>query len=237
MTPIPPLSLPRRIVGAFSSPGAVGDSLATSPRWLWTTVLCMLLSCATSATFFLLPSGKKILLDEMRKSMPAQSGAATEENPIEKAWPMVVGFGIGGSLVVPPLLLLLCAAILWVVCTALLGSSLGYRHHFAIASHTYLIFIAGGILTTALFLARGSTDATVSLAAFAPSPSETSLLHRALSLFDFFRVWWIASTGVMAARAGRLGTGSVLAALFLVYLFLGGLAVAAQVLLSPGSTT
>ena len=84
-------------------------------------------------------------------------------------------------------------------------------------------------------LAKGSAQATLSLAAFAPRLDLGSPLYMTLALFDFFMLWYLVALGLMAAGAagaGRVRPGTAVGTLLAIYFALGGAGIAIKAALS-----
>ncbi|MBI2932126.1 MAG: hypothetical protein HYY16_10790, partial [Planctomycetes bacterium] len=115
------LSFPSRLTGVFAAPGAVGRSLASQPRWLGALLVCLILSVTSAAAVYLHPTGKKLILEEVRKNA---SPAGTKEGAsfFEEHYKTAAAFGIGGDVVGTTLVLLLSATLLWLTFTIIMGA-------------------------------------------------------------------------------------------------------------------
>jgi hypothetical protein len=231
-----PLSLPERLLGVFFSPGALGEELRERPRWTIPLLLATVLATGASSFLYFTPRGRALFLEEMRRNAQATGASAQGVEIIEKHYGVTAAAGTAGALCFTPLLLVAVAGVLMLVVTVFMGAELRFSHHLAIACHGYLIIAIGTAVNMGLILAKGSMRSSLSPAAFFPHLPMHSTVYVALALVDFFVVWWLLATGVMASRAGRVSTAGVIAALLAAYVIVVGVPTVAFAALSGGGS-
>ncbi len=119
----PPLPLPKRVVMAFASPGALGEHLARRPQWAGALVLCVILATTMTSVLYFSPAGKAMMMAEFRKAAQ-QSGQPLDM--FEEMYPVMAGFGVVSAVVVTPVMMLIIAGVLWIVLTAIMGAETGF---------------------------------------------------------------------------------------------------------------
>ncbi|MDT8435947.1 MAG: YIP1 family protein [Gemmatimonadota bacterium] len=212
----PPLpALPVRLVQVFTSPARLFDALAATPRWVGALVTVVALGLVVQA---LIPAD--MLRELMMAGLPRD---ATPEQIAAAERGVEIGMNVRwvGTVLFPPLLVLLAAGYVLLVWNTLLGGDAGFRPIFASASHAYVIWAFGGLLTLPLVLASGDPRTAFALHLLVPFLEPDGYAFRFLRGLNVFGLWTMIVLGVAVSRLyPRRSAGGAAAVLVLTYVLL-----------------
>ncbi len=224
-----PLSFGQRLIGMFTSPGQVFDSLRARPIFV-----DMLLFFTLVGALSYLPIHGVIQREAINQmveqiegndNIPAEKQAEIIDQQQEfMAGPMFMVSAIGGSLIIAPLMLLLWAFLIWMLYAFGSGADLSFRQSFAAVTHLSVLFLAAGLIKIPLILAKGSAQVATSLAIFSPDPDPRSVIYAFLNAFDVFTLAILAMLAMGMVRLARVTPAkswTMVAILFLIALGLG----------------
>jgi hypothetical protein len=211
----PSLPLYRRVIGIMVSPRAVFANLREHPRVLG--ALLLLVAVNLIATFFLLD----IIAQDQATAMESRPGMTEQQR--ETALKMVKitpVFAAAGNLVV----VFALAGLYLFLANIVLGGSTNYKTLLSAVSHIGLVAIPSSIVRVPLMLAKGTTQMTLSPAAFLPADGEKGFLFHLLSQLDIFSLWMIGlsalAVSVIAGVPTRKATITVCAMWAVLFLVL-----------------
>lgn len=213
------MSLWKRIYGViWGSPSGTMDYIVRRPDFLGAGALILGMNLAL--TLIQLPKIKEFTA-LMFQNLP--SGAKFSAQQMDVAVSAAVVSSLAGSVVLPPLLWLVMAALLKLF-NAFTGEKAGFKSLFAVTVFANLPVVLGGIIRTALVLtmpAQYITRVTISPALFLPPPDLIpGKLYTVLSQFDPFFIWSLVLTamgGSVAMKVPFWRTFIYVAALWLLY--------------------
>jgi hypothetical protein len=224
MEPVPaPMPLFKRIVGTFTSPRSVFESLRAHPRWLDVLLIGIILGVVLYVPMS--PIVEKMSLDKAVERLEKVQGMTAEqrERAIEgqRAFfqgPAFKALSIGGALVGPVVVLLFYALLFLLGYGFLFGGQLKFVQAFSAACHLNLIFTLAGLIKAPLILARKSMEVATSLALVLPDADSSSVIYGVLDMFDVFTLWGLFAMITGMAVMARVSTAK--SRLFGVILFL-----------------
>lgn len=213
------MSLWRRIYGViWGSPAGAMEYIARRPDFLGAGGLILGINLAL--TVIQLPKIKEFTLWTLQ-NLP--SGVKYSAAQMDVAVSAAVVASLAGSVVVPPLMWLVTAALLKLF-NAFSGERAEFKSLFAITVFANLPVVLDSIVKTVLVLvtpAQNMLRITISPALFLPPPDLLpGKMYTLLSHFDPFVVWSLVLTALGGSLAMRVSLGRVLfyvMALWLVY--------------------
>lgn len=226
------MSLLKKIYGViWGGPAGNLDYIAGRPDFLGAGALILGVNLALTA--IQLPKIKEFTAWTLQ-NLP--SGMKFTAQQMDVAVNAAVVSSLAGSVLIPPILWLVTAALLKLF-NAFTGEKAGFRSLFAVTVFANLPAMLGSIIKTALVLAtpaQNITRVTISPAFFLPPPDLVpGKLYTVLSQFDPFVIWSLALTalgGSLAMKVSFRRTFLYLAVLWLLYVagvtFLSGMSMA-----------
>jgi len=196
-----------RVFGVFFSPGQTFESIARRPTWLVPMALWLLVSAGVAAVIVPRMDFEKMVRDRMEKS----GRPVTDEQVqsiTERQKQFVPIFSYGGALLVPVLVALLTALILWGAFRAF-GWDATFRQSFGVTTHSFLPGVLGSLLLLVPLTRQEKVDPSAigdllrSNLGFLV-PRDSKFLHSLLSSIDVFSFWTIALLAIGFAAAARI---------------------------------
>jgi len=225
-----PMSFGQRLIGMFSSPGNVFESLRARPIFL-----DMLLFFTLVGALSYLPIHGVIQREaitnmveqiEGNDNIPAEKQAEIiEQQQAFMEGPMFMVSALGGSLIIAPMMLLLWAFLVWLLYAFGSGADLTFRQAFAAVAHLSILFLAAGLIKIPLILAKGSAQVATSLALVSPDPNPRSVIYAFLNSFDIFSLGILAVMAMGMVRLARVSPAKSWTMVTVLFLIGLGLAV------------
>lgn len=203
------MSLPRRIIGVFVSPRQVFEYLRERPRLLGALVVLIVVTLI--AVFPILD----LMVQDQRAAMN-DKGTMTEEQITKAEQAMRVTTPIFAALG-NAFIVFVLAAIYLFIANILLGGSTTYKHLLAGVAHIAMINIPAAIIRVPIMLAKGSSEVTLSPAAFLPLEQEKTFLYYLLSQFDIFYLWMIGLSAVAISVLASVPTRKAVTAVVIMW--------------------
>jgi hypothetical protein len=212
-----------RVFGVFFSPGKTFEAIARRPTWLAPLALWLLVSLAISAVLVPRMDFEKMVRDRMEKG----GRTVTDEQVqsiTERQKPIVSVISYASALILPALVALLTAVILWGAFRAF-GWDATFRQSFGATTHAFLPGVLGSILLLVPLMRQEKVDPSAigdllrSNLGFLV-PRDSKFLHSLLSSIDVFSFWTIALLAIGFAAAARIRKGpaaGLIIALWAVY--------------------
>ena len=207
--PAEPLSFGQRLIGMFSSPGKVFESLRARPVFL-----DMLLFFTLVGALSYLPIHSVIQREAVSQMVEQIEGndnipAEKQEEVIDQQrafmeGPMFMVSALVGSLLIAPLMLLLWGFLVWLLYAFGSGADLTFRQAFAAVTHLSVLFLAAGMIKIPLILAKGSAQVATSLALLSPDSNPRSVIYAFLNSFDIFTIAILAVMAMGMVRLARV---------------------------------
>lgn len=198
------LSLRRRIIGVFISPGKVFRSLKVEPK-VWGVLLlgALVVGSANAAV----PTE---LWEQLVRSQLLEAGQELPADLTNRARFARWG-GVVGSALVWPIVSFIIAGIYSLAFLVGLGYRGSYRQYLAITAHTMLIGAAGSVVLVPLRILTQDVQLMLTLGAFLPQGGE-GLVVRSLGYLDLFNLWGSALVGLGASvMDGNRSSGTSIA--------------------------
>jgi len=187
----PALGFGGKLINIFTSPSKTFKELDQRPTWLAPLlIVIVLVVLSTQITF---PIIMKAQMETLRSNpnIPAERMQAIEEQFTNNAntqravstAAQIIGF---------PIVMLLMALVFYFVGTAILGGDSSFKKVFSVLVWANCISIIASIVMTALVIAKGNMNVSLSPALLLSPEAMGTKLHTFLSKFDFFTIWFLA---------------------------------------------
>lgn len=212
-----------RIPGVFFAPGKTFEAIARRPTWILPVLLWLAASLGVSAV--LLP---RMDFEKMTRERFEKSGRTVPDEQlqtiVERQKQFAPIFGYAGAALVPFVVTLLTAVILWGAFRAF-GWDTTFPQSLGATAHAYLPSVLGALLLLPL-VARQETVDPAAMGDLLRSnlgflvPRDQKVLHALLSSIDLFAFWSLALFVIGFAAAAKIRKGpaaGVILALWAVY--------------------
>ncbi len=196
----PALGFGGKLVNIFADPLRTFQELNQKPTWIAPLIILVILIAVTTQISFPIIMDSQLERLKSNPNIPPEQMQVIETQMTERAG-MQRGFALIGQIIFVPLVMLILAGIFYLVGTVMLGGDSTYKKVLAVVSWSSCISMIGVIVTTALILAKGSMEISLSPALLLSGDSVGTKLHTFLSKFDFFTIWYLA---VFAAGFGYI---------------------------------
>ncbi len=231
--PAEKLNFIERIIGIFTKPTQVFEYLRLKPDILTPIIITIIISLITSFLVYDIAINEQIVKYEQNDRIPdEQKERIIEGIEASKSGPRRIiyttVFPILGVLVI----FLVVSAIFLLIGNVLLGGKASFKKVLSVYGYSYLIVaLLGTIIKLPLMLSKQTMKIDLSPAVFLGGTAEGTALHRFISSFDVFNIWYLIVFGIGMAIIYRFsqlkGVVSVLIA-WLIYVvifkvLLGGL--------------
>jgi hypothetical protein len=204
-----PMSFTQRLVGMFTSPVKVFESLRANPAFFG-----MLLFFTLVGAVSYLPIHKVIQREAVTNMVEQVEGndnipADKKEEVLEQQRSFMEGPGflfaaLGGSLVFAPLMMFFWGFLVWLLYGFSSGGDITFKHALAAVCHLGILFLAAGLIKIPLILAKGSAQVATSLALLSPDPDPHSVLYAFLDSFDLFTFAILAVLATGMVKLARI---------------------------------
>jgi hypothetical protein len=215
-----------RATNVFMSPGELYAEVAQTPpqtsSWLIPMILAMVLSAVFTYVIFSNPAWRHQMMDPRIAEMQEQvtQGKMTQEqfdraSEFMESSNVILYSGLIGSLVAPPIILLLAALVLWLVLKFMLKSSADYKKAMELYGLATLVGLLGVIISLILIHVFDSVHATASgallvLNSFDPK----NFAHKLFASLTVFGIWQTAVVGIGLGKISGKPQGTGLGVAF-----------------------
>ena len=213
-----------RLIAVLVSPARTFESIAARPTWVAPLIVLMVLSTAAYALAW-----QRVDVDQMKRETSAameRRGQPANEEQLEQIAGVQKGFGMGCSVVIPPIAYLLSALVL-MAGFKLAGGEIGFKTSFSVTLHGMMPWAIAALLLLPVVLAQEAVDFKAlqaqtllasSAAAFLPADASPVLVALVGSI-DVFSFWSIALLIIGFAIAARVSRGPAATTVILAWLF------------------
>ena len=211
-----------RLVGVLTSPRATYAQVAARPRWLGAMAVVLVVSIATTLTFFSTNIGRQALLDQQIRSVESfgQKVGDLQYQRLEQMASYSAYFVAAAQLAGLPLMALVVTAIVRAGSSVVLDGDATFSQVFAVVTHSGVIVALQHLFVLPLDYARESLSSPTNLAVFLPFLDDTTFFARLLGAIDLFVIWWTVSLAIGLAVVYRRRTAPIAAASFAMYIAL-----------------
>jgi hypothetical protein len=210
-TTSPSLSFGERLIGVFTSPRRVFESLRQHPKWMDMLLLYLVLSTAMFIPMQPVIKAETIQqgIDQIDRSEMSeeQKTEAKQRQAGMMDKMMSVPVGLGMSLIFTPLIFLFWALIVWMGYGFMAGGQLSFGQAFAATCHVALIFLLAGLVKLPLVLMKKTVHVATSLALVLPDADPRSVPFAALNTLDIFTIWAFIVLAIGMVPLARISTG------------------------------
>lgn len=205
-----------RLIAVLVSPSRTFESIAARPTWAVAMIVLVVLSAASGVLAWQRVDAEQ-MAQGTREAMIKQGQEPSAEQ-LERIAGFQRGFGLGCSVVIPPVAYLLSALVL-MAALKLAGGEIGFPASLAVTLHGMMPWAVAALLTVPVVLAQQSIDFHLlqagillasSAAAFVP-PDTNPVLLAVLSSLDVFSFWTIALLTIGFAIVAKVSRGKAAA--------------------------
>ncbi len=213
-----PLSLPARVVGVLTSPGATFKAVMAHPRWLGILILTAVIAAVFSALPMTTEGGQQAAIDASVKMIESFGIRMPDEAyaKLQQEAPRMAYTTARNVLIFAPLVGVILSAILFGI-SKLMSTGATFKQVFSVWLHAGVVGSVGQIFTGSLNYFRESVSSATNLAIMLPMLEEGSFLARLAGMVDLFWIWWLSVLSIGLAVAFKKRTTSVAAVLFAIY--------------------
>jgi hypothetical protein len=210
--------LAARLVGVLFTPRETYRAVAARPRSLGVLAVVALIMIGCQIAFMSTEVGRTLILDQQVEAMESFGMTVTDQMYAQMETQMERSKYINPfiTLAFVPVINAICAGLLLVIFSMLLGGDGTFKQLFAIVAHSSIIISLQQLFSTPLSYASGEL-AGANLGVFVPMLEETSFTVRFLGAIDLFYVWWLVSLAIGVGVLYRRRTGPVATGLLSVY--------------------
>jgi len=179
-----------RAIRVLFAPTRVFSELERRPQWLVPVIICVLVAILSS--IILIPS---VILPHQRELLEERG---LTEQQMEAARPWLEGgrtmiIAVITSVVGTPIVLLIVAGVLHLVCSLLLGGQSNFLRTFSVASFAWMVSLPESIVKVPLALASKSAEVQTSLGLLMARDQSAGFGYRFVQSFlshiDVFSLW------------------------------------------------
>jgi hypothetical protein len=207
-----PMTFAQRLIGMFTSPVKVFESLRANPA-----VLGMLAFFTLSSMVAYLPIHSIIQRESINQMVEQIEGndnipAEKKEEIIDQQksfmeGPFFMVSALVGSLIMIPIMLVLWGFLTWALYGFGSGGDINFKQALSAVSHVSVIFVAASLIKIPMILMKGSPHVATSLALLSPDPNPRSVIYNFLDSFDIFSILALAILANGMAKLARISTG------------------------------
>jgi hypothetical protein len=204
----PPMSEAGRITGVYLDPKPAFADIAARPRWYVPLILMVVAAIAFTYCYTTHIGWRNYIAKTMENNSRAQNLSAEQrETQINTGAKIAPIFGYAGSLIGIPVVALVIAGVLLLMCK-MMGASLQFKQMFAITSYAMLPGLISSILAIIVMFLKNPDDFNLQNplffnigAALEPPPNTGKFLYSLASSIDLFTFWSILllATGISVA--------------------------------------
>jgi Yip1 domain len=201
----PPLSELGRITGVYLEPKKAFADIAARPRW-YVPLILLVLAALAFTYFYTTHVGWEHYIRQSMENNPRLQNLSNEQRETQIAagakFAPIIGYV--GSLIGIPLVALIMAAVLLLMCK-MIGASLGFKQMFAISSYAMLPGLISSILAIIVMFLKDPEQFNLQNPLFfnlgallEPPPGTGKFLYSLATSIDLFTFWTILllATGI-----------------------------------------
>lgn len=212
-----------RLIAVLVSPVRTFESIAVRPTWAAPLIVLMILGTAVGVLAW-----QRVDVDQIKRQTSEameRQGQQPGDEQLDQIAGVQKGFGMGCSVIIPPVAYLLSALVLWGAFRAA-GGEIGFKTSFSVTLHGMMPWAIAALLTVPVVLAQDAIDVRAlqgqtllasSAAAFLPADASPVLVALVGSI-DVFSFWTIALLTVGFAIAARVSRSKAATTVVLVWL-------------------
>ncbi len=214
-----PSSFLNRAANVFMAPGELYAEVATvkeqTTSWVIPMILAIVVALLSVMTVYTNPSFKQQLLEAQRQALQqkVENGEMTEaqraraEEFLESS-SMSFYFGVGASVIGPPIVLFCAALGIWLFAKLALKATAGYQKWLELYGLASLIGVVGTVISLITMHLFDSIHATASGSLLLSTFNPAEFSHRLLAAITLFGIWQTAVVGIGVAKIAGKPTGT-----------------------------
>ncbi len=219
---VPRLSLPARLIGVLTSPGATFRSVVAHPAWFGVLAVQIVVTALAFVVFFSTDAGKAAYVDQAVSSIESFGGSVNADmyEGIQRQAEYARVIQPVSMLIFGPVVTALFAALIYGV-FAVLGGEARFKQVFAVVAHAGVVTSLQPLFTLPLNYQRQTMSSATNLGVFLPMLEEGSFLASLLGVIDLFYIWYVVVLGIGLAVLYRRRTTPIVVGLLAVLVTIG----------------
>jgi hypothetical protein len=206
-----------RFIGILTSPRSTFENVVAHPKPLGMLILVCALSALAFGVFFSTQTGQDAWVDAATSSSFSADMNDQQYAAMQKMAKYAGYFAIGQAIVGTPIMMLICAGILFAIFNAAMGGNATFKQVFAVVAHSWPVLVVSQFFTLPVSYARGTLSSATSLGVLLPMLDEKSFAGRLLGTIDLFWIWALITLSIGLAVLYRRKTQPIALSLFAVY--------------------
>jgi Yip1 domain len=208
-----------RLALVVTSPGRAYAEVAAEPRALGALAIVIGIMIVCQFTFLSTTVGQQVMIEQQLRTMESFGVKVTDEmeNELQASAGNARFTTAASQVVFIPIVTALIAGLLLGIFNATSERASTFKHVYAIAAHSSVIFAIQQIVTTPISYLMGEFAAVTRLTVFLPMLEEDSFLSHLLSGIELFALWWLVNLAIGIAVLYRRPTRPVTLTLMGVY--------------------
>ena len=220
--------LAARLFGIILAPRNTFVAIVRCPH-PWGVLIAVCLSVGGASGWLISTEvGQQAALEQQVQAMESFGLTISDEmyTGMRRGLDNAIYFAAGGVIVWVPLLALLIAGVVWIVCYVAFGVNAPFKAIYAVVAHVGVVNIVQQVFVVPLNYTRGAMTNPATLGVFFPMLDVNTFAQRALSLVDLFVVWQLFLLAIGVAVLYKRRTAPIAATfygLYAVTAIIGGL--------------
>ncbi len=234
----PEISLGDAMAGTFSEPGETFTAVKRSKKNYWLIPLLIVVVISILSSFLVMRDEElsSEIKDKQKKAMSEQFDKAVKEGKMTKeqadqqmeqsmkfmSGPMMIVFGIIGSLFAVIIFFFIKALVYWGVFKGLKGIA-SFKDVMNVLGLTGLITAVQLVVDTALAIMLGKLTANIGPILLFTEEAVGSSIYKVLGHFDLITIWYLIVLGIGFGKVSELGTTKTTLIVFVLWLIWVGI--------------
>ena len=208
-----------RLVGVLLTPRRTFGNVVERPRWLGALIIVSLTMAGASGWLVSTEVGQRALLEQQVGAMESFGVTVSDEmyDQLSRGLGNAMYLTAGSVIVFIPIVTLVIAGVVWLVCYVLLGAHAPFRAVYAVVTHAGAVNIVQQLFVGPLNYTRGVMGNPTTVAAFFPMLETGTFTQRSLGMIDLFLVWQLMILAIGAAVLYGKRTGPFAISFYTLY--------------------
>ncbi len=205
-----------KVINTFFEPKGVFESLKIKPTWLTPFLIVIVLAMGSFYYTYPFIMDQQIQKIQENERIPEEQKQAIIETMKEVDHPPL------WQLAMPPVfglvVLVLVAAILYLVFNVIMGGDSNYRSVLSVYSYSGLVQVASMVVKFPLIMIKGNLNVQTSLALLLSPDAKDTFLYGVLSSFDVFNFWQVILVSIGMGVMYKYSTKKAFTAVFILWI-------------------
>lgn len=212
----PALGFGGKLANIFASPGKTFQELDRRPTWIAPLIITILVTVIATQIAFPIIMNAQLENIRSNPNIPPERLQAIETQLSQNAQTQRI-ITVVSQVIGTPIVFLILAGIFYLMGTVILGGDSTYKKVLSVLSWSYCILIISAIVSTALIIAKGNMNVSLSLALLLPADAIGTRFYTFMSKFDFFIIWFLAVFAIGFGYIYRFSTAKAFTAVGILW--------------------